>query len=51
VLPRQFARLLRTGIPEPAAATSQDQRAAFDQTPDDAFDDGIADRSMARVLQ
>ena len=49
VLPRQFARLLRTGIPEPA--TSRNQHAAFDQTPDDASDDGIADRSMARVLQ
>jgi EAL domain-containing protein (putative c-di-GMP-specific phosphodiesterase class I) len=49
VLPRQFARLLRTGIPE--LATSRNQHAAFDQTPDDASDDGIADRSMARVLQ
>jgi diguanylate cyclase (GGDEF)-like protein len=51
VLPHQFARLLRTGIPQPIMAISTDQHAAFDQTPDDASEGGISTRMMARVLQ
>jgi len=51
LLPQQFAKLLRTGIPAPAAVVYRDQDAALDQTHDDASDGGIADRSMARVLQ
>jgi EAL domain-containing protein (putative c-di-GMP-specific phosphodiesterase class I) len=51
VLPLQLARLLRTGIPDPTTIAFRDQHAAFDQTHNDASDGGIANRSMARVLQ
>jgi EAL domain-containing protein (putative c-di-GMP-specific phosphodiesterase class I) len=44
VLPEQFAKLLRSGIPKPATAIYSDQHATVDHTSDDASEGGVPAR-------